>query len=258
MNTKQRIGLCILFILFSSIFVSAVQPSTQISITQEPPALTIVYPKETFYWYSDANLSMHFLVLDSNYSKVDNTTTQCSYAIHDKEGNHVAVGDLLYCNIHKAYHFEVPSANISKAATYSYYVYCNNSDEAGFVSDSMIISSSERIKTEAGSAPLVLIMLIPLIIAVFFLIYSITLGDEHTALKIALFLGSFMPFFASLHIGITILIKYYDFEILENIVADTTYWFALLVAALFFYVLIYIFYVAISMAAEKKKERLKY
>jgi len=102
------------------------------------------------------------------------------------------------------------------------------------------------------------IILIPLLLSIIFIIGSAVLGEEHAALKIGLFLLSIPPFFASLHFGLISVIKFYGFTELQDLIGTTTYWIGMIFFILLAYFMIYLFYKATHVAAQKKKERLEY
>ena len=100
------------------------------------------------------------------------------------------------------------------------------------------------------------IILLPMILAIMMLIASATLdGEEHPALKVALFLLSIIPFFASMHFGMLSVVKFYDFPELQNAIGDTTYWVGIMFFILITYFIIYLFYKAVHSAAQKREEQ---
>ena len=255
MDNKQRIGLCIFFILISSLVVLSVQ--TQINIQEPTAAITIVYPKSICFPQA-TNVVMSFDVLNSNYSRLTNTSVDCRYWAVNSVGAGVANGNLFYNGTVDYWNFVLSKTNTANIGDYFFYVHCNSTaKEKGYISSSYEVSANGNCKEVTGQ-PLAVIILIPLLIGIFFLIISITLGDDHTGFKLVLLLGSFMPFFSAFHMATVVVVEYYHFEALQNVIGTTVYWFGLILAVIFFYFLIYIFYTAINMAAEDKKARLKY
>jgi len=102
------------------------------------------------------------------------------------------------------------------------------------------------------------IIILPALFGLFMLLGSFFLGDEHVPLKIAMFLITPIAFWASLHMGLISVIKFYDFTELQDLIGRTTYWTGTLFFVMLCYFLLYIFTKAIHTAAEKKKERLAY
>jgi len=104
-----------------------------------------------------------------------------------------------------------------------------------------------------------IIMLLPMILSIAFLVGAATLdSEEHNALKIFLFLLSIIPFFISMHIGMVSLVKFYDFPELQNIIGSSVYWFGILFGVIVTYFIIYLFYMMVHAAAQKKKEKMRY
>lgn len=103
------------------------------------------------------------------------------------------------------------------------------------------------------------VMLLPLILTIIFLIGAISLnGEEHPALKIFLFIVSFIPFFISMHIGLQTVAKFYNYPELESIIGDTTYWFVLLFIVILAYFVFWFIAKMFHNMAENKKEKLRY
>mgnify|MGYP003132969590 CR=1 FL=1 len=112
---------------------------------------------------------------------------------------------------------------------------------------------------DIGGTPIAAIILVPMLLAFILLGGSATLkGEEHAALKISLFLLSIIPFSTSLHLGITTLGRYYEFEALQNYSASLTYWFGLVFGVIVSYFLIYLFYKIVHAWGQNKKEKLEY
>jgi hypothetical protein len=102
------------------------------------------------------------------------------------------------------------------------------------------------------------IILIPLIFSFILLFGAGSMSDEHTVLKISLFLLSIIPFFVSAHFSVLSLIEYYDFPELQTVIGSTVYWIGMVLFVIFIYFLIYILYIAIHQAAQNKKAKLEY
>lgn len=109
-----------------------------------------------------------------------------------------------------------------------------------------------------GKMIIAIIILIPLILGIIFLVGSATLGEEHTPLKIFLFLLSIITFFVSLHWGMLSVVRYFNFEPLEDAIGSTVYWFGLSFGVIITYFIIYLFYKLVHASAQKKEERMKY
>lgn len=101
-------------------------------------------------------------------------------------------------------------------------------------------------------------ILLPLILTIIALVGAATLGKEHTALRIALFLFSFVPFFASAHFAVMGIAQFYNMPTLIDQLGGTIYWTGLIMGLITTYFIIYAFYIGIHFMAQKKNERLEY
>ncbi len=133
--------------------------------------------------------------------------------------------------------------NITTPGTYLY----NSSIEAGIIT----VSGDEKLIAFA-------VILIPIFMGLFFLIGSFTLSEQHAAFKIFLFLLSMGTFFTSLHFAMLNVVKFMDFPDMQNLIGSTTYWFGMIFVVIVTYFIIYLFYLLVHEAAQKRKEKLEY
>ena len=105
---------------------------------------------------------------------------------------------------------------------------------------------------------LAVIVAIPLIMGFFLLIGAATLSEKHSALKIALFLMSLVTVFASFHLGMVNVVKFFNFPELQNAIGSQVYWMGLVFGVIVTYFIIYLFIQATHKSAMKKDERLEY
>jgi len=118
--------------------------------------------------------------------------------------------------------------------------------------------SGSLIVEEEDSMIIAIIIIIPLIIGILFMVGSAVLGEQHTILKIFLFLLSLITFFSSFHFGMLAVIEYFDFPALQNAIGTTTYWVGMSFAMIIVYFIIYFIIVAFHTAAQKKAARFEY
>ena len=103
-----------------------------------------------------------------------------------------------------------------------------------------------------------IIILIPLILGAFLLVGSATMSEEHSILKIFMFLLSFILFFTSLHFGMLGIVKFYNFPELQNAIGSTTYWVGIIFGVIVAYFIIYAIYKMITGVARQKQQELEY
>ena len=116
-----------------------------------------------------------------------------------------------------------------------------------------------RVKAEdSGKMIIGMTILLPLILTIIFLVGAATLGQEHSALKIALFLLSIIPFFVAAHFATIGIIEFYEMTELQEAISGTVYWVGLMLFVIISYFMIYAFTIMIHMIAEKKKQRFDY
>ena len=102
------------------------------------------------------------------------------------------------------------------------------------------------------------IILIPMFLALIFLLGSFFLGEDHVALKIFLFLLSIVPFFLSMHFAMIGAVEFYEIDALKDTIGNATWYISLIFVVLIIYFLIYFIYKAVHTIAQRKKEKLNY
>lgn len=115
------------------------------------------------------------------------------------------------------------------------------------------------VKSEDDNKMIVaIIILLPLLMGFLLLYAGNQLSNEHSAIKILMFLFAPISFWVSLHFGMVSLVKYYDFPELQNLIGSTVYWTGGIFILLFVYWVIYLFVKMTNYSAQKKKEKLEY
>jgi len=220
------------------------------------PSITIVYPLLNCFPQGQQSV-ISFDVLDNNFTRLSNSEAECQFYYVDSQGGFITAGNLTYNTTYEYWTYTLNETHTADIGKYMFYVHCNSTSLNGYLAETVDISSTGGCLNNDLS-PLFIIVLIPILIGLFFMIYSITLGADHIGLKIVLLLGSFVPFIAALHMAMLIVVRFYVFEALEELIGTTTYWFGAVFAVLFFYFLVYVFYKSIQMVNQRKKERLQY
>jgi len=249
-KTITIIILC-LILLVTSIY--AAQPVVQ--QTQEiTKGMVINFPANPFF-RANNNITIYIHVYNSTgHIQTFDKGTTCAFHLYNSTGEYI-VEDNNMSSTGTDYYYVLNSS--IKQGDYPFLIFCNNTVEGGFASYIITIADEGNTTFEPGF-PIAVIIILPLILCLIFLVGSATLGKEHTALKIFLFITSILPFFTSLHFGMLTLIRFYHFETLENAIGTTTYWSTLLFVVIFVYFLIYFIYKAFQYVGKRKKERLEY
>lgn len=98
------------------------------------------------------------------------------------------------------------------------------------------------------------IIIAPLLLGLFLILAAASLGQQHNALRIFLFLLGPILFFTSLHFAMESLVHFYDIPGLENAIGTTTYWTGWVLAVIIMYFLIYLLTRMFNSMANKRKE----
>lgn len=103
------------------------------------------------------------------------------------------------------------------------------------------------------------IVLLPLLFGFLIMLGAWSLdGEEHSILKIFLFLLSFIMFYVSFHFGMIAVVKFFDFPELQLLIAKTVFWSWWMFGVIVIYWLVYGFVKVVHLAAQRKEERLRY
>lgn len=253
---KQGIVLTtsLLFFFTLCVVVSAAPPQNTVQSSTE---WTIVYPHfEQFKVGYPTEL--HFHIYNSSGDWVNVSNSSCEFHLYNKT-NHVQKS----VPFSDGLDYEVPinGSVLNTTGRYSYIFYCHNSTlgTGGYIANFFDI-------TDRGAAPIAndgfsaaIVILLPLLITIILLAGAWSMdSEEHGAFKTALFLASFLPFFASTYFASIVISYFYDMPELITAIGDTTRWFGLFFFAVTFYIVIYTFYKLVTIAAQKKQERLRY
>jgi hypothetical protein len=140
-----------------------------------------------------------------------------------------------------------------------YVVSCNTSSEWGFVNSYFDVTSDGNMKDNGNFGVVLVVILCPLLLGFLLLFASSVLdAEEHSGLKILLWLLSPLTFIVSLNFGVVALIRYNVIPNLVDLISSTVYWFTWIYVALVFYWFIYLIIKAFESARQAKIERLKY
>lgn len=146
------------------------------------------------------------------------------------------------------------------AGTYPYTAWCNTTSAAGFINDEFDITATGLPWADGEDlTPVAVIVLLPFLLALITIVGSVTLDpEEHPALKIGLFLFSYLPFYVSLWWGAEAIGRFYNFPSLTEAIGSGTFFGIIFFILLVFYVVAYFIWKAIEAAAEKNAKRLTY
>jgi hypothetical protein len=237
------------FVLLLCSFVSAVD--TQISIGSND--LLILYPKVDVLKLNE-DIDLHFHVFNSSGAIMDDAGTTCYVHVYNHSNAHVQKAALVRDGVDLEF-----KANTSALGRYAYNLWCNGSNgQWGFVSSTYDVTNSGLVEPDEGKLLPGLVALIPLFLALIFLIGAATLGEGHNVMRIFFFLLSPVFVIVSLQFATLSLVKFFDFPELQDAIGYFIYWAYIIWGVVVTYFIIYGIYIMIHTAAQKKKERLEY
>lgn len=182
MRKKFLIWICMFLVLCS--FAYAVKP-TQVT---ESPSLQIVYPKFDYFTYGN-NITLHFHVHNSTGFLLDDNSSVCLIHLYDKNDLHILKDNLTFEN--PDYEIDLNTSVLNEEGAYTYIVSCETSIEAGFVSDSFIVSKYP-ITNEIYEGRILPSLIALGILSFFFLTIGLVLDNEHFFVKLLSFLMSLL------------------------------------------------------------------
>lgn len=214
---KLTIFLLMFLILIVPAFAAPPFTGTQSSNTIQND-LTIVYPLN-FYYPQNENLSLNFDVLDSNATKLTNTTTNCSFILTNNIGELEILTNLTYNETNKLWNTKYYTDDLG---VHSFYVHCvSGNGQKGYTTESFETTKNGSENIRDGFALFTLVS-IPLFITIFLLLMAWFLpGEKYPALKIGLAMGSFVFIYQTYQYA-TIVLGSSDTNALLESIADST------------------------------------
>jgi hypothetical protein len=210
------------------------------------------YAEPSMFYKVNSNVDLKIPCADNNDS-ICGSGTICNITINYPNNTNY-VNNKLMTNNNVYFNYTLSNANTS--GEYQTIVYCSNGVSNGYSFFTFKLNYSGD--NEQPSAFLTIILLLPLLFAIVFMIGSLTMGTDHVALKIFLFLLSLCSYFISAYFGIISLVKFYVFPELNDALALSVVVIGFILFAVVCYFVMYIFQKAVHAVAQKKKEELEY
>jgi len=248
---KKQIFLFFVLFIFLATAVTAAPPFLDTQ-TETNEGLQIAYPKFQYFKHG-VDLELYFHVHDSNSTILTDSTTECLFHLYNQSEHIIEDSMSFYSPID----FEYDLGNTRDVGVYTYLVYCNNTDEAGFVSGGFEITQSGK-AIENDYQVISVIIIIPLIFSLLLILASLGLGEEHGALKLFMGFFSWIGFWVSSHFGTLALVEFYEFTSLQDIIGSTVYWSGWIFFAVISYWFIYLIYIIFYNIKSKKEKELNY
>ncbi len=149
--------------------------------------------------------------------------------------------------------FYIGGKNFTEVGTYAYEIHCNTSLVGGFVAG--LVTATETGEPYTDNLILMAILILLPLIFIFILLFgTVFMSDEHTVLKIIVWLLTPVFFFLSFHLGLISVAKFYYFPSLQNLIGTSTYWIGIVSSVFITYFIIYLFYKLTKQAAQEDEE----
>lgn len=115
------------------------QPPLQTNVDAQVESLQIIYPQAS-YFTANKNLTFRFLVLNSSSFLLDNSTTNCSFSYQTSNNTYFFNLNTTYDPSDQNFLSVIDQSDLDKGEL-TYFIYCQNDHEAGFVSNKAHIGS---------------------------------------------------------------------------------------------------------------------
>ena len=175
----------VLFVLMLILCISnvaAISPVLQVSTPAE--SLNIVYSNVLVKDYN-SNFTLFFDVLDSNYTKLDSTDTDCSITISIPSDGVSISEPLSYNSTLNVWYKKINYTACPTIGQYAYYIYCNNTliGQNGFVDYGFYVTENGRRNVDEDYTQIALIVAIG-ILGFLFLYFAFKMDETHFLLKL--------------------------------------------------------------------------
>ena len=177
MRITAKFGMCIFLFLLVVSLVSA----AQVPVAQTAGSLQIEYPKSPYLEAGMGNIDLYFHVFNSSGYVVTAPNTNCTVHIYNSTDHHIMQELAVMDGNGLDYEIEMGSNITNNPGTYAYIIQCSNPTEAGFVSDTFVISMGD---IEPNNY-LVLMLSIAIVIGVLLTI-GFKLDADHSPIKLFL------------------------------------------------------------------------
>jgi len=212
---------------------------------------------QTYKINNDLNMFIH--VFNSTNGLQITEDISCYYNLYNHQlpgVQQVSTGTLTQFGA--GYNQTLPGSLLNVTGKYAVVSWCNSSSVGGWIEYDFDVTTDGLPKNSVPSGLFSVLAVIPLLFAFMFLFGAFSLAEEHSALRIFLFLLSTMMILLCLYFTTISVIRFYEFPELQEAIGTTTYWMAWLIVFIVTYFLIYFVWKAFDSANKGKIERLNY
>lgn len=231
----------------------AVEPTSGLSIVSQGDLSIGIREQST----------LSFLITAENSSFVSPSSLDfCDFALYNSSNNKL----VSFYNLTKGINFvstqPLNSSNFFRVGTYPYLVRCQTNSSlttpaSGFLTGSIEVNNDgephEKNPFIAG-----ILIILPVLIGFLLVFAAGTLGDDHSAFRIFLFLLGALTFEISLWFGSLSALTFYNFPELGNALSSVATWYGRLLFVMVVYFLIYAFYKITKRTSQEQEERMNY
>jgi len=238
--------------------VLAAPPASNPNFQSSPVgSLQVLYP-ETFNYVVGGVLNFH--VFNSSSGPLNVSQVDCSIHVYNRTtGEHIFAGGLTKGYSLDHYWF-INSSVVRDYGRFGYLVWCDQLDapfESGFLAGSFYVTPSGE--DDNRDYPLaVVLVLLPLLFGWLLVKWCISLGEDHSEVKIFLSLLGLMSVFVSLWFAMLGVVKYSDWLAMQDAIGFYVWVLALVFVVLWSYFIIYFLVMLFNAARKQKVERLRY
>jgi len=167
-----------IFFIFFILLVITVSAKPEVQVSQVTPTagLQVVHPSRE-YFPSNTKFTLHFHAYNSSNYWLDNSETQCGIHIYNKTGNHIVINETLsFDETEGDFAYHIKPNLLDEGELYTYIVYCNNSEEQGFIKTTFEVTEGAYDKTNNSYWGLSVVVFLGLLV-MFFLVLSFQIKD---------------------------------------------------------------------------------
>ncbi len=198
-KNKLLFGILILVMIFSVNLIHAAPP-TQTNVNLNIGIQIQTSGIETIRQNTNHSFGFHVFNITTQLA-LDPTTTNCSFHLYNKTGQHQFINDLIDFD-DGDYKITLLGTNFSDLGLYNYYIYCNNSDIGGFARENFEVTpTGQALDEPQGTIVLGIIILLIFLSGIFFY-----LGKESKYLPAKIFLISMGVLFLMVTLGVSVII----------------------------------------------------
>jgi len=244
----------LLFLFLPTVF--AAPPTSPFQESGTETGAVVLYPKDSYFEFN-SSFSYHVHFVNSSGFAVPSDEFSCLGHFYSSQGSHLAELSSVDDSNGWDDYFRLNDTVTGVYQTVPYNIFCNSSqNEAAFVSGEFQITSDSEYKQNDGVGFFAILVLIPIIFGLFLLFGAASLGDEHTVLRIFMFLFAPLTIFVSLHFAMIGVVKYLGLTELMESIGDTTYWLTWLFVLIISYFMIYFIWKMFDYNIKKKKDKM--